>query len=100
MNAEGSSPLVVPVDPARWGQRVEDLRRLATQASHPRSRERYLALYDIAQGTCATRVAARTGRHPQTVLGWVHAYHAHGPAALVYRRGGSRPPFAARLSRA
>jgi transposase len=91
---------VLRVDHARWGQRIEDLRRLAISASHARTRERYLALSDIAQGTCATRVAERTGRHPQTVLGWVHAYNEHGPAALVYRRSGGRPPFADRSRRA
>src|SRR4051812_19531524 len=55
------------VEYARWGQSPEDLRRLAMSAPHARTRERALALYDIAQGSCATRVAARTGRHPQTV---------------------------------
>ena len=62
-------------------------------ASHARSRERFLALYDIARGGCATQVAARTGRHPQTVMGWLHAYNGQGPAALAYRRTGGRPPF-------
>src|SRR6187200_3739185 len=52
----------------------EDLRHVALSAPHARTRERALALYEITQGSCATRVAARTGRHPQTVMGWVHAY--------------------------
>jgi hypothetical protein len=30
-------------------------------AAHARNRERALALYAIAQGSCATQVAARTG---------------------------------------
>jgi hypothetical protein len=79
---------------ARWGQTPEDLRRLAMSAPHLRTRERFLALYDITQESCATRVAMRAGRHPQTVMGWLHAYNAHGPDALVYRRTGGRPPFA------
>ena len=29
-------------------------------------------------------------------MGWLHAYNAHGPDALVYRRTGGRPPFAPR----
>ena len=54
----------------------------------------FLALYDITQESSgATRIAARTGRHPQTVIGWLHAYNAHGPAGLVYRRTGGRPPL-------
>jgi hypothetical protein len=82
------------VDCARWGQTPEDLRSLALGASHARTRERALALYDIARESCATRVAARTNRHPQTVMEGVHAYNKCGPEALAYRRTGGRPPFA------
>ena len=82
------------VDYARWGQSPEDLRCLAVSAPHARTRERALALFEITQGRCATRLAGRTGRHPQTVMGWVHAYNEHGSAALLYRRSGGRPPFA------
>src|SRR3954466_7645208 len=87
------------VEYAHWGQSPEDLRRLAMSAPHARTRERALALYEIAQGSCATRVAGRTGRHPQTVMGWVHAYNAQGPDALGFRRTGGRPPFALRWRR-
>src|SRR3954454_2438996 len=87
------SGFVLRVDYARWGQTPEDLRHLALNAA--RTRERALALFEITQGRCATRLAARTGRHPQTVMGWVHAYNAHGPKAVAYRRtGGRRPLFA------
>ncbi len=84
---------VLRIDCARWGQTSEDLRRLAMSAPHARTRERALALYDIAHESCATKVAERTGRHPQTVMEWVHAYNTQGPDALVYRRTGGRPPF-------
>src|ERR1700746_1751427 len=53
-----------------------------------------LALYEITQASCATRVAPSTGRHLQTVMEWVHTYNERGPAALAYRRTGGRPPFA------
>jgi transposase len=86
--------VMLRVNWARWGQTPEDLRRLAMSAPHARTRERALALYDIAHGSCATTVAERTGRHPQTVMEWVHTYDEHGPEALVYRRTGGRPPFA------
>jgi len=71
-----------------------DLRRLALTTPHARSRERLLALHDIAQGTCATHVAACIGRQTQTVMGWLHGYNEHGPEALQYRRTGGRPSFA------
>ena len=73
---------------------MADLRHLALTVSHPRSRERFLALHEIAQGSCATAVAERTGRRAQTVMGWLHAYNDHGPEALIYQRSGGRPPFA------
>jgi Winged helix-turn helix len=87
------------VDYGRWGQTVEDLRQLATRAPHRRTRERFLALYEIAEDSGATRVASRTRRHPQTVMGWVHLYNASGPEALTYRRTGGRRPFFARTIR-
>jgi hypothetical protein len=76
---------------------VADLRHLALTATHPRSRERFLALHEIAQGRCATTVAAHTGRRAQTVMGWLHAYNEHGPEALLYQRTGGRPPFVPKL---
>ena len=85
---------MLSVDHARWGQTPEDLRRLAMGAPHRRTRERFPALHEIARGGCATRVAVRAGRHPRTVMGWLHAYDARGPDALAYRRTGGRPPFA------
>ena len=81
------------VDLARWGQTPEDLRHLALSAPHARTRERALALFDITQGRCATRLAERTGRPPQTVMSWVHTYNARGPEALAFRRTGGRRPF-------
>jgi hypothetical protein len=78
------------VEYARWGQTPADLRELAMSASHPRTRERFLALYEITQESCATRVAERTRR--QTVMEWLHLYNT--PEALTYQRTG--PPFARR----
>src|SRR3954470_13687608 len=91
---------MVRVEYAHWGQSPEDLRHLALSAPHARTRERALALYEITQGSCATRVAGRTGRHAQTVMGWVHAYNAQGPDALGFRRTGGRPPLCAQIAAA
>src|SRR5215204_4009429 len=93
------SGFVLRVDCARWGGTAQDLRHVALSAPHARTRERALALDEITQGSCATRVATRTGRHPQTVMGWVHAYNAQGPGTLAFRRTGGRPPFALRSQR-
>ena len=85
--------MVIRVEYARWGQTPEDLRHLAVSAPHARTRERALALFDITQHRCATQVAMRTGRRAHTVMGWVDAYNAHGPEAVVFRRTGDRRPF-------
>ena len=84
------------VEHARWGQRPDDLRALAVSSSHERTRERFLALYEMSSGISAPGVAQRIGRHPQSVMQWVHTYNNSGPGAVVYRRTGGRPPFARR----
>jgi hypothetical protein len=85
---------MVRVDMQKWGQSLDDLRRLAIHSPHPRTRERFLALAQIADGTHnATTWAAQFGRQDDTVLAWVHNYNQDGPDRLTYRRTGSRPPF-------
>src|SRR4051812_14607490 len=81
------------VDHARWDQTPADLRELAMSASHPRTRERFLALYEITQESCATRVAAQARRHPQTVMEWLHLYNTRGPEALVISAPVAAPPL-------
>ena len=85
-----------------WGHTLADLRRLAVQAQHPRSRERLLALYMIAsQQTNATTWAAHIGRTKETVpgsspgqaLSWVHRYNLAGLKGVIYRHTGGRHPF-------
>jgi hypothetical protein len=79
---------------AKWGQTVDDLRRLALEAGHHRTRERFQALYMIASGQSnATRWAAEIGRNDESVLAWVHQYNQAGPAALTYLPTGGRAPF-------
>ena len=91
--------MVLRVDCARWGQTPEDLRHLALSAPHACTRERALTLFDIAQHSCATQVAVRTGRRAHTVMGWVHAYNERGPDALTFRRTGGRRPFFAHTAK-
>ena len=57
---------MLSVEHARWGQTPEDLRQLAMSASHPRTRERFLALYEITRASCATRQKGQaTGSWPR-----------------------------------
>jgi hypothetical protein len=85
---------MVRVAMRKWGQSLDDLRRLALQAEHPRTRERFLALSLIADGTHhATTWADRSGRQDETVLRWLHTYNTQGPDALTYRRTGGPTPL-------
>jgi Helix-turn-helix domain len=91
---------MVRVEMAKWGQTVEDLRRASVGAAHPRTRERFQALYLIASGRFnATACAAHIGREDETVLGWVHRYNQRGPDSLAYRRTGGRAPLLPRSRR-
>ena len=88
---------MVRVEMGKWGQTLEDLRRLSLHAPHARTRERFQALYLIASGAYnATSCAAHIGRQDETVLAWVHHSHEHGPDALSYRRAGGHSPLLAR----
>ena len=80
----------------RWHQSPAELREQAMKSSHPRTRERFMGLYEIAQGKSATQVGRETGRNPQTVMEWVHRYNLSGPDALRYRRSGGYPPLCLR----
>ena len=90
-----SAPML-GIECERWGQTIDDLRAAAFEAEHFRTRERFLALYEIAKGSNATRVALETGRCDEAVMMWVHAYNERGPDALVFRHTGGRPLFAPR----
>lgn len=91
---------MVRPDFAKWHQTPDDVLRLAREAEHPRSRERYMALYAIGtKASNATEWAKATGRENETVLGWIHQYNAAGPATVVYRHSGGRPPFLPRRQR-
>ncbi len=84
---------MVRPETAKWGQSAADLRQLAVEAEHPRTRERFLALYMIVSGKAnASEWAAEIGRDGNTVIGWVHTYNKSGPEALYYRRTGGRSP--------
>lgn len=85
---------MIAVNMPLWGQSLADLKRLAIEAPHPRTRERFLALSLIVEGVHnASSWAAQNDRNDETVLRWVHTYNHKGPDALTYRSTGRRAPF-------
>lgn len=85
-------------DFAKWDQDTEEVRRLSVEAEHPRSRERFQALYMIGSGQQnASQWAEQINRQKQTVLKWVHRYNQCGPERITYQATGGAQP---RLSEA
>lgn len=81
----------------KWGQSLADLRLLSVEARDKRSRERFLALYVIAdRQTSAFAWARENNRTKETVPKWVHDYNRSGPEAVFYRHTGGRRPFLAK----
>ncbi len=78
----------------KWNKTPEHLYQLGMTASHSRSRERFMALYRVSKGECATHIADAIGRRqPWTLCTWVHRYNDFGSEALYYKRSEGRSPF-------
>ena len=78
----------------KWGQSATEMLRLSTEAEHPRTRERCLALYMIGTNqTNATRWAKEIDRQNMTVHDWVHRYNEQGMAGIIYAHTGGPVPF-------
>lgn len=85
---------MLSVEFEKWGQSVSDLYACGVNATHARTRERFVALYEIARrGTNATIWAAEIGRHFQSVQSWIHTYNERGPDALIFRHTGGWVPL-------
>jgi hypothetical protein len=90
---------MLKINYAQWNQTPQDLRQQALEAEHPRTRERYLALYEIASGKNAYQVSKEIKRRPDTVMDWVHKYNTKGHEGIVYKRTGGHPFFCPRKSK-
>ena len=84
---------MLQVNYQNWGEDPQYLRDLGLNSPHIRTRERFLALYDIAMGKNAAQISKETGRRHQTVISWVHKYNEKGSDSLFYKRSGGRLPF-------
>jgi transposase len=88
---------MLKLDLAKWNQTPEDLRAEALTAAHARTRERFLALYELTQqGQGVTAIARATTRHAHTLMRWVHWYNDAGPDGVAFQQTGGLTPFFAR----
>lgn len=82
----------------RWKLDVRQVRERMYRAPTPRERERWHALWRLARGWSAARVAEALERDPHTIGEWVAAFGRSGPAALAFEHTGGPPPLSARTS--
>jgi transposase len=77
---------------ARWALDEGQVRERMYHAPTPRERERWHALWLVAQGWSAARVAGALDRAPHTVGAWLAAFEQDGPTALMFVQSGGSPP--------
>ena len=78
----------------RWALELRQVRERMYRAPTPRERERWHALWLLAQGWSAHKVAEVLERDPHTIGSWLAAFDRDGPAALAFEHtGGSPPPW-------
>jgi hypothetical protein len=76
----------------RWGLDIGEVRRRMYEAPTARERERWHAVWLVAQGLSAARAAALLERDPHTVGEWLSALAGGGPDALAFAQTGGPPP--------
>ena len=84
---------------ARWELAARDVGERMYRAPTPRERERWHALWLLAQGWSAHKVADLLERDPHTIGGWLAAFAQDGPGALAFEQTGGSPPPSSRRSR-
>ncbi len=83
----------------RWQLDLGDVRKRMYRAPTPRERERWHALWLLAQGWTALAVAEALEREPHTIGTWVATFSDNGPTALALEQSGGSPPPSTGASR-
>ncbi len=78
--------------PEWWRMDEAEVRRRMYRAPTPRERERWHAVWLLAQGWTAAAVAQALERDAHTVGQWARAFAEGGPKALVFEQSGGSPP--------
>ena len=75
----------------RWRMDEAEVRRRMYRAPTPRERERWHALWLLAQGWTAAAVARALERDAHTIGQWAEAFAEGGPRALAFEQSGGSP---------
>ncbi len=74
----------------QWDERA--VRERLYRAETPRERERWHALWLLAQGWSEAQVARALERDAHTIGAWVQAFDVSGPPSLAFEQTGGSPP--------
>lgn len=76
----------------RWRMDVGAVRERMYRAPTPRERERWHAMWLLAQGWTVARVAEMVERDAHTIAAWLGEFDEKGPEALALVQSGGAPP--------
>ena len=76
----------------RWRMDEAEVRRRMYRAATPRERERWHAVWLLAQGWTAAAVGRALERDAHTIGQWIKAFAGGGSQALVFEQTGGPPP--------
>ena len=83
----------------QWQMGVRDLRLRMILSPQPRERERWFAMWLLAQGWTAADTADALERNPHTIGRWASAFGRGGPTALIFEQTGGSSSSSERSSR-
>ena len=84
----------------RWKLDRGAVREQVYRAPTPRERERWHALWLLAEGWSAAQVADALDRDPHTIGEWLAIFRQAGPAGLQFEHTGGSPPTLSRQQQA
>ena len=76
----------------RWRMDEAEVRRRMYRAPTPRERERWHAMWLLAQGWTAAAVGRALDRDAHTIGQWATMFAEGGPRALSFHQSGGSPP--------
>lgn len=82
-----------------WQLDVKAVRERMYGAASARERERWHAIWLLAQGWSAAQIAEALERDAHTIGDWVEEFRQKGPAGLAFEQRGGSPPHSPRRSR-
>lgn len=82
-----------------WQLDLKAVREHLYRAPTPRERERWHAVWLLAQGWTAVQVAEALERDAHTIGAWAAEFRELGPAGLAFEQSGGPPPPSTRRSR-